>query len=149
MAMTGNHSPRHSSDNHQSRRATRLPASSPWNQVVCGESEPVAAVPSSSTEDFPSAAAPVEDFSSSATESSDNGGAAKRPVWNKPSPNGAAAAAASEVRPEMDANSWPLPSESTRAATKSESLKGLLDGSSVPQSQVWFSRHYSIVSVSN
>ncbi|KAG5145064.1 hypothetical protein JHK84_030607 [Glycine max] len=135
MAMTGNHSPRHSSDNHQSRRATRLPASSPWNQVVCGESEPVAAVPSSSTEDFPSAAAPVEDFSSSATESSDNGGAAKRPVWNKPSPNGAAAAAASEVRPEMDANSWPLPSESTRAATKSESLKGLLDGSSVPQSQ--------------
>lgn len=91
----------------------------------------------------------MEDFSSSATESSDNGGAAKRPVWNKPSPNGAAAAAASEVRPEMDANSWPLPSESTRAATKSESLKGLLDGSSVPQSQVWFSRHYSIVSVSN
>ncbi|KAL5181249.1 La-related protein 1C [Glycine soja] len=134
MAMTGNHSPRHSSDNLRSRRATRLPASSPWNQVVRGESEPVAAAPSSSTEDFPSAAVPVDDFSSSAAESSDNGGAALRPVWNKPSPNGAAAAA-SDVRPEMDANSWPLPSESTRAATKSESSKGLLDGSSVPQSQ--------------
>lgn len=148
MAMTGNHSPRHSSDNLRSRRATRLPASSPWNQVVRGESEPVAAAPSSSTEDFPSAAVPVDDFSSSAAESSDNGGAALRPVWNKPSPNGAAAAA-SDVRPEMDANSWPLPSESTRAATKSESSKGLLDGSSVPQSQVWFSRRYSVVSVNN
>lgn len=129
MAMTGNHSPRHSSDNLQSRRATRLSASSPWNHVVRGESDSVAAAPS--TEDFPSAPSPV-DYFSSAGESSDNGGAPKRPVWNKPSPNGAAA---SEVRPVMDALSWPALSESTRAAMKSESSKGLLDGSSVSQMQ--------------
>ncbi|XP_061367725.1 la-related protein 1C [Gastrolobium bilobum] len=135
MAMTGNHS----SDNPQSRRATRLPvSSSPWNQIVRGESETVAAAPSSppppqSAEPSPSssaaAAAPVDD-SSSAAESSDNGNSVKRPVWNKPS-NGAA----SEVTPVMDAVSWPALSESTRAAMKSESSKGLLDGSSVPQLQ--------------
>ncbi|XP_020216475.1 la-related protein 1C [Cajanus cajan] len=133
MAMTGNHSPRHSSDNLQSRRAARLHASPPWNQVVRGESDSVAAAPSQLTEDFPSAAAPVDDFSSASAESSDNG-AGKRPVWNKPSPNGATAA---EVRPVMDALSWPALSESTRAAMKSESSssKGLLDGSSLPQLQ--------------
>ncbi|KAK7406855.1 hypothetical protein VNO78_08489 [Psophocarpus tetragonolobus] len=133
MAMSGNYSPRHSSDNLQSRRATPVAASSPWNQVVRGESEPAAAASSSLVEDFPSAAARLDDFSSSATESSDNGSAARRPVWNKPSPNGAAAA--SEARPVMDAVSWPALSESTRAAMKSESSKGLLDGSSVSQLQ--------------
>ncbi|KAK7307462.1 hypothetical protein VNO77_40554 [Canavalia gladiata] len=142
MAMTGNHTPRHSSDNLQSRRATRLPVSPPWNQVVRGESEFVAATPSSSpplshsAEAFPSASAPVDD-ASSAVESSDNGGghnggAAKRPAWNKPSSNGGTV---SEVRPVMDAVSWPALSETTRAAMKSESSKGLLDGSSVPQLQ--------------
>jgi len=144
MAMTGNHSPRHSSDTHQPRRATRLSASSPWNQVVRGESEPVAVPPSSSpsspshlTEAFHSTVSPADDFSSAA-ESSDNGGAAKRPVWNKPSPNGAAA---SEAQPVIDALSWPALSVSTKAAMKSDSAKGLLDGSSVPQLQVWFFRH--------
>ncbi|CAJ1930510.1 unnamed protein product [Sphenostylis stenocarpa] len=137
MAMTGNHSPRHSSDNLQSRRATRLAASSPWNQVVRGESEPVAVPPSSPaasqlTEAFPSSASTADGFSS-APESSDNGGASKRPVWNKPSPN---VAAVSEARPVMDALSWPALSVSTRAAMKSESAKGLLDGSSMPQLQV-------------
>ncbi|BAT99944.1 hypothetical protein LR48_Vigan499s004700 [Vigna angularis] len=139
MAMTGNHSPRHSSDNHQSRRTGRLSASSPWSQVVRGESEPVAVPPSSSpaapyqvTEAFHSTVSEADDFSSAA-ESSDNGGAAKRPVWNKPSTNGAAA---SEAQPVIDALSWPALSVSTRAAMKSESAKGLLDGSSVPQLQV-------------
>ncbi|XP_027360635.1 la-related protein 1C-like [Abrus precatorius] len=145
MAITGNHSPRHSSDNLQSRRTTRLSHSPSWNQVVRGESEPVAAVPSSSAassllsqsvETFPSAAAPGDD-SSSALESSDdgggnNGGSAKRPAWNRLSSSGAVAL---EVRPVMDALSWPALSESTRAAMKSESSKGLVDGSSVPQSQ--------------
>ncbi|XP_047166672.1 la-related protein 1C-like [Vigna umbellata] len=139
MAMTGNHSPSHSSDNHQSRRTGRLSASSPWSQVVRGESEPVAVPPSSSpaapyqvTEAFHSTVSEADDFSSAA-ESSDNGGAAKRPVWNKPSTNGAAA---SEAQPVIDALSWPSLSVSTRAAMKSESAKGLLDGSSVPQLQV-------------
>ncbi|KAK7309381.1 hypothetical protein RJT34_06054 [Clitoria ternatea] len=143
MATTGSHSPRHSSDNHQSRRATRLPVSPPWNQVVRGESEPVPASPSSPpppqsllAEAFPSAAAPVDDSGTSA-ESSDhsgghNGGAAKRPAWNRPSSNGPLVL---EVRPVMDALSWPALSESTRAAMKSESSKGLLDGSPVSQLQ--------------
>ncbi|KAL2348642.1 hypothetical protein Fmac_002642 [Flemingia macrophylla] len=142
MAIKGNHSPRHSSDNLQSRLATRLPASPPWNQVVRGgESDSAAAAPSQSLEAFPPAAAPVGDFTSAAAESADNGAAAaasaaaKRPVWNKPSPNGATA---SEARPVTDALSWPALSESTRAA-KSESSsslsKGLLDGSSLPQLQ--------------
>ncbi|XP_045814242.1 la-related protein 1C-like [Trifolium pratense] len=130
MAMIGNHS----SDNIQSRR---VPVSSPWNQVVRGESESVVTV-SSSVEIFPSETLPVDD-SSSVSESFDNGGDrndgtgpnGKRPVWNKPSANGVA----SEVRPVMDAQSWPALSESARGAVKSESSKGLLDGSSVPQSQ--------------
>lgn len=149
MAMTGgNHSPRHSSDDHQSRSAARLPVSSPWNQVVRGESEPVAAAPSSPSsstavgaESFPSASVPVGESSYSA-EGSDNsgghnGGAVKRPAWNKHSSNGAASL---EVRPVMDAVSWPALSASAKlATTKPESSsKGLLDGSSVPQLQVWF-----------
>lgn len=138
--MTGNHSPRHSLDNHQSRRAARPPASSSWNDVVRGESEPIPAVSSSPppVEPFPSADVLVTD-SSSVAESSDNGGerngsTGKRPVWNKPADNGET----SEVRPVIDAHSWPALSESARATMKSESSKGLLDGSSVPQSQVWF-----------
>ena len=156
--MGGNHSPRHSSDNLQPRRATPPPVSSPWNQVVRGESETVPAAPSSSAESavaaeplIPAATAvapsPEAEDSGSAAESSENGGgnnggAIKRPAWNKPSSNGGA----SEVRPVMDAVSWPALSESTRAAMKSDSpSKGLLDGSSsVPQSQVRFLRDFSL-----
>lgn len=136
MALIGNEIPRHSSDNLQS---TRLPVSSPWNHVVRRESEFVPAV-SSSEEPFPSETPAVDD-SSSVLESFDNGGELnggtdKRPAWSKPSSNGAA----SEVRPVMDAHSWPALSDSAKAFTKSESSKGLLDGSSVPQSQVCFRR---------
>jgi la-related protein 1 len=130
MAMIGNHS----SDNIQSRR---VPVSSPWNQVVRGESESVVTV-SSSEEIFPSQNLPVDD-SSSVSEISDNGGdrndgtgsTGKKLVWNKPSSNDVA----SEVRPVIDAQYWPALSESARGAAKSESSKGLLDVSSVPQSQ--------------
>ncbi|KAJ1403907.1 Winged helix-like DNA-binding domain superfamily [Sesbania bispinosa] len=120
MAMNGNHSPRHSSDNLQSRRAARLPVASPWNQIV--RASPSTSAPS----------LPVDDSSSSA-ESSDNGNGntVRRHAWNTPS-NGAAA---SDVRPVMDAVSWPALSKSARAKMKSESSKGLLGGSSVPQSQ--------------
>jgi la-related protein 1 len=135
MAMIGNHS----SDNIQSRR---VPVSSPWNQVVRGESESVVTV-SSSEEIFPSQNLPVDD-SSSISEISDNGGdrndatgsTGKKLVWNKPSSNDVA----SEVRPVIDAQYWPALSESARGAAKSESSKGLLDVSSVPQSQVCFCR---------
>lgn len=164
---SSNHSPRHSSENsssngphqHQSRRAPVRPpvVSSPWNHVVRGESEPSAASPlspsspvtmtvvesSSSTVSPPSLPA---DDSGFVGESLDNGSvpngntAGKRPAWNKPS-NGAA----SEVKPVMGAVSWPALSESTRATTKSstESPKAVADGSSVPQSQVWFFLFFS------
>ncbi|KAK7252990.1 hypothetical protein RIF29_37337 [Crotalaria pallida] len=148
MAITGDHhSPRHSSDDHQSRR----PVS--WNQVVRGESEPdtaAVAAPSSPSEmtvvvePSSSTAVPVDDSSCSA-ESSDyggghNGGNGKRPAWNKPSSSSSSnVASPSEVRPPvMDAVSWPALSASSRASTKPESSssKGLLDGSSsVPQFQ--------------
>ncbi|KAI4314722.1 hypothetical protein L6164_027602 [Bauhinia variegata] len=153
MAMTGtatNLSPRHYSDNlnsPHSRRAARPIVSSPWNQILLGESEPIAAAPSPSPspptsiaviESAPvtSASLPVEDSSSVGDSiengSGSNGNTGKRPAWNKPS-NGAA----SEVKPVMGAVSWPALSESTRATMKSsESLKGLTDGSSVPQLQV-------------
>lgn len=133
MAMTGDHD---SSDDVQSRRTARIPvASSPWNQVVRGESEPVAAAPSSPPppEAFPSDAV---DDSGSDNGGRNNGGSVNRPAWNRPS-NGAGL----EVQPVMDAQSWPALSEAARAKMKSESSKGLLDIASVPQSQVWFLTH--------
>ncbi|XP_019423396.1 PREDICTED: la-related protein 1C-like isoform X2 [Lupinus angustifolius] len=138
MAITGNHS----SDDHQSRRHV----SSPWNQVVRVESETAVDAPSSSSavtavvEPYSSDDVTVDESSCSA-ESSDNsgassGGSVKRPVWNKPSSNGAASL---EVTPPvMDAVFWPSLSASARASTKPEvsSSNGLLNGSSsVPQFQ--------------
>jgi len=131
MEMIGNHSPNHSPDNLQSRR---LP---PWNQVVRGESESIAAV-SSSEESFPIVTAPVDDSTSAEVISDNggerNGGTGKRPAWNRSSGNGGV----SEVQPVMDARSWPALSDSARGSTKSESSKGLLDGSSVSPWQVCF-----------
>ncbi|KAJ7944127.1 la-related protein 1C-like [Quillaja saponaria] len=127
------------------RRPKSVP--SPWNQIVRGESEAVAAAPSSplassssilvlessssppplSSSITTTSSLPMEDFGS-VGESSENGNAGKRPAWNKPS-NGVAA----EIGPVMGAVSWPALSESTRATTKTspELSKGLTDGSSV------------------
>ncbi|XP_058777766.1 la-related protein 1C-like isoform X2 [Vicia villosa] len=136
MALIGNEIPRHSSDDLQS---SRLPVSSPWNHVVRRESEFVPAV-SSSEEPFPSEALAVDD-SSFFVESTDNGGEHNGGTDKKPaSSNGAA----SEVRPVMDAQSWPALSDSAKAFTKSESPKGLLDGSSVPQSQSQVEDHVNL-----
>ncbi|KAL5557508.1 hypothetical protein UlMin_039744 [Ulmus minor] len=154
-------SPRNAGDgvgSPQSRRATG-PRASPWTQIVRGESEPIAAVPSSPPGSGSASAAVVESVvaagsSSSSSpppsvstspplgeemggESSDNGSgtngnAGKRPAWNKPSNGGV------EIGPVMGAVSWPALSESTRVPSKSasEPLKGLSDGSSsVPLSQ--------------
>lgn len=90
------------------------------------------ATPYKVTNAFLSTVSAVDDFSF-AVKSSDNSGAAKRPVWNKPSTNGAAA---SEAQLVIDALSWPALSMSTRTARKSESAKVLLDGSIVSQLQV-------------
>lgn len=156
-APTGPHlSPRYSPDGHSSpksrRSAARGAVTSPWTQVVRGESESITAAPSSpvssqeqivvssdcsptkATSDSP---ASPEDSSQveAQLESSDNGNgnAGKRPAWNKPS-NGVA-----EVGPVMGASSWPALSESARASAKSasDSLKSPTDGSiSAPPAQV-------------
>ncbi|KAE9606617.1 putative winged helix-turn-helix DNA-binding domain-containing protein [Lupinus albus] len=141
MALNGNHSVRHHSDHHQSRRRV----SSPWNHVVRVEPDTTAASPSSLSsvdaivEPPPSVVAPVDESSCSA-ESSDksggnDGGSVKRPAWNKSSSNGAAS---SVVKPPvMDGVSWPALSDSARSSAKPESSsKGFLDGTSdVPQFQ--------------
>ncbi|KAF2306274.1 hypothetical protein GH714_016179 [Hevea brasiliensis] len=147
-----NHSPRHPTpaaavENHNrphSRRGSgggSRVVSSPWTQIVRGESETitVAATHSpSAREPMVVTDQPVLVASSSSSlmttaeeEILDNGNvsnsnAAKRPVWNKPS-NGA-----TEVGPVMGAVSWPALSESARASGKpSQDLsKGLSDGSS-------------------
>uniref|UniRef100_A0A2N9J3G6 HTH La-type RNA-binding domain-containing protein n=1 Tax=Fagus sylvatica TaxID=28930 RepID=A0A2N9J3G6_FAGSY len=122
----------------QSRRGGR-PVSSPWTQIVRGESEPTtiggAATPSSSTaaiEPAVTVGLVVEEAISESSENGPNGNGGKRPAWNKPS-NGAAA----EVGPVMGAVSWPALSESTRPPSKSspDSFKPLSDGSSVLVSQ--------------
>ncbi|CAL0331933.1 unnamed protein product [Lupinus luteus] len=141
MAFTGNHSPRHSSDNHQSRSHV----SSPWSQVVRLESDTAAASPSSlsavdaTVEPAPSVVAPVDESNCSA-ESSDNnggsdGGSVKRPAWNKSSSSSASSLVVKP--PVMDAVSWPALSDSARSSAKQESSsKGFLNGSSnVPQFQ--------------
>ncbi|KAG8660043.1 la-related protein 1C isoform X2 [Manihot esculenta] len=120
--------------------------SSPWTQIVRGESETitVAATHLPSTRepmvvsDQPVLVA-VSSSSSMVAEEEilDNGNgsknnAGKRPVWNKPS-NGA-----TEVGPVMGAVSWPALSESARASGKTtqDLSKGLSDvSSSVPVPQ--------------
>lgn len=148
-----NQSPRHPTGggdtvgSPRSRRATKAVSSPPWTQIVRGDSDPIAAAPSSpsntaSSLSFLSLTAVIEPAVASAaeepmpegSENGQNGNAGKRPVWNKPS-NGPTA----EVGPVMGAVSWPALSESTRAAAKpsSESLKVLSDiGSPVAESQV-------------
>ncbi|KAJ4842428.1 hypothetical protein Tsubulata_027293 [Turnera subulata] len=162
-SAAADHSPRHSTTdiNHpvnspQSRRGgTARSVSSPWTQIVRGESEsipaavtaaPAPAAPSSSPppsssaveQQQPSAAAMAADSSSPSAAAADEGAAenengpvggnaGKRPAWNRPS-NGAV-----EIGPVMGAVSWPALSESARVSTKSsssDSLKGLSDGSS-------------------
>ncbi|XP_007046622.2 PREDICTED: la-related protein 1C [Theobroma cacao] len=129
-----NHSP---SSPNQSHRATRV-VSSPWTQIVRGESEPIAGVPlspSTSSSSSPLAAvieppvnAAVEEEGVENGGSGPNGNAGKRPAWNKPS-NGAA-----EFGAVMGAHMWPALSESARVFSKSssDSSKASPDGSSSP-----------------
>ncbi|KAL5754390.1 hypothetical protein ACOSP7_022610 [Xanthoceras sorbifolium] len=131
---------------NQSRRAgAKAAVSSPWTQIVRGESEPVVSVSLSST--APAAtqvSAGVVEQLAAATEGEGveygSGNAGKKPAWNKPS-NGAGAAAAAEAPPVMGAHLWPALSETaTRggSSTKSssDSLKGLAEGSSSTPSVV-------------
>ncbi|KAF5454599.1 hypothetical protein F2P56_024251 [Juglans regia] len=136
-ASATNQSPRHSTvgadtvGSPQSRRATRVVSSSlpPWTQIVRGQSEPVAAAPSSPSHTTavtePAVAlVVVEESMGEGSENGPNGNAGKRPAWNKPS-NGPAP----DVGAVMGAASWPALSVSTRASAKpsSESSKCLSD----------------------
>ncbi|KAF8101537.1 hypothetical protein N665_0204s0034 [Sinapis alba] len=148
-------SPPHSTENRGSPTAAaqsrRPKVSSPWSKIVCGESEPTiaaaAAGPSS-----PQSKAPIEAITSPPPPASSSsslltvvgdekseGNAGKKPVWKRPSSNGAAAS--SEVGPVMGASSWPALSEATTTTNKSssDSLKSLggdvTSSSSVPVSQ--------------
>ncbi|XP_038881783.1 la-related protein 1C-like [Benincasa hispida] len=149
MATAPAHHSRHSGQNvssPKSRRSTR-PVSSPWTQIVRGELEIPAVVPSSPANMTSSAAIvePRSSFPSSSpssslaveepagAERSESGNeslsnAGNKPAWNKLS-NGAV-----EVGPVMGAVSWPALSESTRFSTKSslESPKDSVDGSIGP-----------------
>ncbi|KAJ4871795.1 La-related protein 1C [Raphanus sativus] len=139
-------SPRHVSENRGSPTATqpRRPSrqvSSPWTQIVRGESEPptiaaaAAAPPSKAPIDqiasAPVAAPPAPPLLT-AEESGDQGeSTGKKPVWNRPS-NGA-----SEIAPVMGASSWPALSETTKAPpsnkSSSDSSIGDVPSSSVSQ----------------
>uniref|UniRef100_A0A9I9CSW4 HTH La-type RNA-binding domain-containing protein n=2 Tax=Cucumis melo TaxID=3656 RepID=A0A9I9CSW4_CUCME len=146
---TGVHHSRHSGQNISSPKSRRSPrpVSSPWTQIVRGELEIPAVVPSSPSNVTSSAAiveprspSPSSSPSSSLTveepagaERSDSGNeslsnAGNKPAWNKLS-NGAV-----EVGPVMGAVSWPALSESTRFTNKSssDSPKDSADGSAGP-----------------
>ncbi|OMO95583.1 hypothetical protein CCACVL1_05362 [Corchorus capsularis] len=90
-----NHSP---TSPNQSHGTTRV-VTSPWTQIVRGESEPIAGVPLSPSSPpssspstaviVPPATAMVENEGMENRCVGPNGNAGKRPAWNKPS-NGAA-----------------------------------------------------------
>ncbi|CAN1226606.1 La-related protein 1B [Linum perenne] len=117
----------------QSRRTGKTAVvSSPWNQIVRGESESNSVEPPSLSPPAVSSPPVVSDqvvgsgSSSSTTDDEiSNGNAGKRQVWNVPS-NGAV-----EVGPVMGAVSWPALSESARVSSKSSPADG---SSSVPVS---------------
>ncbi|KAK3224384.1 hypothetical protein Dsin_011409 [Dipteronia sinensis] len=136
-----------SSPNQSRRVGAKVAVSSPWTQIVRGESEPVASVPLLSSSTAMAMAQPqqstgVIDKQTAATEEEEgaeygSGNAGKRPAWNKPSNGAGTGAAAAEAGPVMGAHLWPALSETTTrggSSTKSssDSLKGLADGSSTP-----------------
>ncbi|XP_061358984.1 la-related protein 1C-like [Gastrolobium bilobum] len=104
--------------------------SSPWSQIVAAAAPPTSPPPPAVVESHAVNSAPAEEPDNGVGH---NGNTGKRPAWNKPS-NGASSAV-------MGADSWPALSESARAPSKShspspsESAKGLMNASSVPQLQ--------------
>ncbi|KAK1586574.1 hypothetical protein Q3G72_003890 [Acer saccharum] len=146
IPATGSNSGVSVSSPNQSRRVgEKVAVSSPWTQIVRGESEPVASVPllsSSTVMAQPQQSAVVIEKQAAATEEEEgaeygSGNAGKRPAWNKPSNGAGTGAAAVEAVPVMGAHLWPALSETTTrggSSTKSssDSLKGLADGSSTP-----------------
>ncbi|KAG2291326.1 hypothetical protein Bca4012_007278 [Brassica carinata] len=100
-------SPRHLCSSPTAAQSRRQ-VSSPWTQIVRGESEPppiAAAAPP----------APLLTVEAAAGEDKSEGNAGKKPVWNRPS-NGA-----SEIGPVMGASSWPALSEASKAPSNKPS----------------------------
>ncbi|KAK8694536.1 hypothetical protein V6N13_072085 [Hibiscus sabdariffa] len=124
----------------QSHRAA-TPVSTPWTQIVRGETESPAAVPLShslSSSSSPSTAVieppvttVVEEEVTDDVSAVPNANAGKKPAWNKPS-DGAA-----ESGPIMGGHMWPALSESARVSSKStsDSSRALSDGSDAPPFQ--------------
>ncbi|CAH8286501.1 unnamed protein product [Eruca vesicaria subsp. sativa] len=128
-----------SSPTSQSRRPSR-DLSSPWSQIVRGESDPpqtptiapaaatATTAPSKAPIASPSVVTPslltVEEKSE---EAGDQGNAGKRPAWNRLS-NGS-----SEIGPVMGASSWPALSETTKASSNKSSSDSSL-GDVLPSS---------------
>ncbi|CAN0861326.1 La-related protein 1C [Linum grandiflorum] len=128
---------------HSRRSGKNMVVSSPWNQVVRGESESNSVAPPLSPSAAVSSPRAVSDqlvlgSVSSDEEISNGGNAGKRPVWNMPS-NGAL-----EIGPVMGAVAWPALSESARVSSKSPQpdgssalpLSGSGTASSSPRKQV-------------
>ncbi|PIN09506.1 RNA-binding protein LARP/SRO9 [Handroanthus impetiginosus] len=152
MATASNSSsaPIQARNSHRSRQSRRSSAarsipstadSSPPSPSLSGIVDQEQFVTSSDS--FPSSSSFAEDDSTadSQLESSDNGGAAKKPAWNKPS-NGATA----EVSAVMGADSWPALSESARASPKSSSTNSL---KSLPPGSNSVSQEMSVGSLSS
>lgn len=116
-------SPRHLCSSPTAAQSRRQ-VSSPWTQIVRGESEPppiAAAAPP----------APLLTVEAAAGEDKSEGNAGKKPVWNRPS-NGA-----SEIGPVMGASSWPALSEASKAPSNKPSSDSSLGDVPSSVSQVW------------
>ncbi|WZZ10021.1 hypothetical protein YC2023_095942 [Brassica napus] len=101
---------------------SRRQVSSPWTQIVRGESEPPPTIAAAATskppiEPIASAAPPAAllTVEAAAGEDKSEGNAGKKPAWSRPS-NGA-----SEIGPVMGASSWPALSEATKAPSNKPS----------------------------
>lgn len=131
-------SPRHVSS--PSAAQSRRQVSSPWTQIVRGESEPpptiaaAAAAPSKAPiEPIASVAPPAAllTVEAAAGEDKSEGNAEKKPAWSRPS-NGA-----SEIGPVMGASSWPALSEATKAPSNKPSSDSSIADVPSSVSQVW------------
>ncbi|KAJ6773502.1 LA-RELATED PROTEIN 1B [Salix purpurea] len=122
--VDSSNSPRFSSDGVRSPQR-RKKTSSPKSETVTGEAESINSMLEQSND-----SAAIESLDSK----KGNAGKAKKPAWNKPTPNGVAEI----ISPVMDATSWPALSESTKPSPKpspAESSSKIVSDGSTPTSQ--------------
>ncbi|KAJ6352055.1 hypothetical protein OIU76_001299 [Salix suchowensis] len=122
--VDSSNSPRFSSDGVRSPQRKKK-TSSPKSETVTGEAESINSMLEQSND-----SAAIESLDSK----KGNAGKAKKPAWNKPTPNGVAEI----ISPVMDATSWPALSESTKPSPKpspAESSSKIVSDGSTPTSQ--------------